>query len=245
MNIRVIFGSNFRRFWPKKKVGKILEFVGKNVNLTNFANSFWKIRNIFDITKMEKRKKNIGEHVSVSFYHVCLLVAFVGCAYSEGERNYGRFFIWSHISRNVPKAWVWTFELWVHFWGTSWNISYFELLYIASSKLSWGEKNACITRRATCIWPFYYNAFMFSCHGEKPSFMFPVSISRSHSVWERMLLWDLLFPRGSVLVLCSCWIVVCGVRLLWWRRWQWWRREVVRGMGSVVVVVVVEVLQVT
>jgi hypothetical protein len=179
---------------------------------------------------------------------VCLLAAFVGSAYSEGRETMEGFFIWSHISRNVHLAWVWTFELWVHFWGTSWNISYFELLYIASSKLSWGEKNACITRRVSCIRPFYYNAFMFSCYGEKPSFMFPVSISRSHSVWERMLLWDLLFPRGTVLVLCSCsWIVICGVRLLWWRRWQWWRREVVRGMGSVVVVVVVvvELLQVT
>jgi len=59
---------------------------------------------IFSISQNGKNKKSIGEHVSVSFYHVCLLAAFVGSAYSEGREtmegfSFGRTFRGTFIRR--------------------------------------------------------------------------------------------------------------------------------------------------
>ncbi len=81
-----------------------MEFVGKNVNSTNFANLFLKNSKYFRYHKNGKNKKNIGELVLVSFYHVCLLAAFVGCAYSEGREtmegfSFGRTFQGTFIRR--------------------------------------------------------------------------------------------------------------------------------------------------
>jgi hypothetical protein len=105
VSIRVIFWVEFSPFLTQNVFWKDFGICWKKRKFNLFfANFFGKTRHIFDITKMEKTKKNIGERNLVSFYHVCLLAAFVGSAYSEGKRNYERFFIWSHISRNVHQA---------------------------------------------------------------------------------------------------------------------------------------------
>jgi len=80
-------GRIFAVFDPKCFFGKISEFVGKNVNSTNFLLIVLEKLDIFSISQKWKKQKNIGEHNLVSFYHVCLLAAFVGSAYSEGRET--------------------------------------------------------------------------------------------------------------------------------------------------------------
>ncbi len=130
------WGQIFAVFDPKKKLERFWNLLEKNANSTNFANCFWKNSKYFRYHKNGKNEKNIGEHVLVSFYHVCLLAAFVGCAYSEGRETMKGF----SFGRTVRGTFIRP-----EFEHLNCEFIFGELhgkcrILNSSSKLTWGEK---------------------------------------------------------------------------------------------------------